>query len=54
VWNRADIVPGTQISGPAIIASEVTTFLVNPGWNFVAAKQGAAWFLRASAEQTIH
>jgi N-methylhydantoinase A len=36
-----------QITGPAIIASEVTTFLVNPGWNFVAAKQGASWFLRA-------
>lgn len=47
VWNREDIKPGTQISGPAIIASEVTTFLVNPGWNFVAAKQGASWFLRA-------
>lgn len=47
VWNREAIKPGTQISGPAIIASEVTTFLVNPGWNFVAAKQGASWFLRA-------
>jgi N-methylhydantoinase A len=47
VWSRDSIEPGVQIPGPAIIASEVTTFLVNPGWNFVAAKQGASWFLRA-------
>lgn len=47
VWSRDAIAPGVQIPGPAIIASEVTTFLVNPGWNFVAAKQGASWFLRA-------
>ena len=47
VWDRATIGPGVQISGPAIIASEVTTFLVDPGWNFVTAKQNASWFLRA-------
>ncbi|HJV00638.1 MAG TPA: hydantoinase/oxoprolinase family protein [Burkholderiaceae bacterium] len=47
VWDRAAVKPGVQIAGPAIVASEVTTFLVNPGWNFVAAKQGASWFLRA-------
>ena len=46
VWDRAAILPGVQIPGPAIIASEVTTFLVDPGWNFIAAKQGASWFLR--------
>lgn len=47
VWDRAAIAPGVQIPGPAIIASEVTTYLVDPGWNFVSAKQGASWFLRA-------
>lgn len=46
VWSRSAIGPGVQISGPAIIASEVTTFLVDPGWTFVAARQGASWFLR--------
>lgn len=51
VWSRADILPGMQVPGPAIIASEVTTFLVNPGWNFVAARQNASWFLR---EQITH
>ncbi|MGH8523177.1 MAG: hydantoinase/oxoprolinase family protein, partial [Gammaproteobacteria bacterium] len=47
VWDRAAIGPGMQIAGPAVIASDVTTFLVNPGWTFVAARQGASWFLRA-------
>jgi len=46
VWSRSAIQPGVQISGPAIVASEVTTFLVDPGWTFVAARQGASWFLR--------
>jgi N-methylhydantoinase A len=46
VWNRADIEPGVEIEGPAIVASDVTTFLVDPGWHFVAARQGASWFLR--------
>jgi N-methylhydantoinase A len=46
IWSRNDIKPGVEIAGPAIIASDVTTFLVDPGWNFVAAKQGASWFLR--------
>ena len=47
VWNRSAIEPGVQITGPAIIGSEVTTFLVDPGWIFVAARQGASWFMRA-------
>ena len=54
VWSRAAIAPGVEISGPAIIASDVTTFLVNPGWTFVAAKQGASWFLRNEPSETRH
>ncbi|WP_238119797.1 MULTISPECIES: hydantoinase/oxoprolinase family protein [unclassified Xanthobacter] len=54
VWSRAAIAPGVAIEGPAIVASEVTTFLVNPGWTFVAAKQGASWFLRAKTPDTTH
>lgn len=46
VWDRAAIEPGVEIHGPAVIASQVTTYLVDPGWTFVAAKQGASWFLR--------
>ncbi|MFG1395096.1 hydantoinase/oxoprolinase family protein [Xanthobacter agilis] len=54
VWSRAAIAPGVAIEGPAIVASEVTTFLVNPGWTFVAAKQGASWFLRAPTPAITH
>lgn len=46
VWNRKDIQPGVEVHGPAVIASDVTTFLVDPGWTFVAARQEASWFLR--------
>ncbi len=54
VWSRAAVAPGVEIAGPAIIASDVTTFLVNPGWTFVAARQGASWFLRNEPSQTHH
>lgn len=54
VWSRAAIEPGVEIKGPAIVASDVTTFLVDPGWTFVAAKQGASWFLRNEAPVITH
>jgi N-methylhydantoinase A len=54
VWSRASIEPGVEILGPAIIASEVTTFLVNPGWTYVAAKQDASWFLRSDNKLAKH
>jgi len=46
VWNKSDIPPGTQISGPGLVSSEVTTYLIEPGWKYVSAEQGAVWFLR--------
>ena len=49
VWQLAEIKPGTQIEGPAIVASDVTTYLVEPNWTMVAAEQEAIWFLRAKA-----
>lgn len=51
VWSRASISAGMQIKGPAVITSEVTTYLVNPGWIFVAAEQDASWFLRSPLTQ---
>jgi N-methylhydantoinase A len=51
VWQRSSLSAGMQVKGPAVITSEVTTFLVNPGWNFVAAEQGASWFLRCPLSQ---
>ena len=46
VWNKDDIPAGTQIEGPGIVASDVTTYLIEKGWNSVSAEQGAVWFLR--------
>ena len=37
---------GTQIDGPAIVITRVTTYLVEPGWTFRAVAQGGAWFIR--------
>ena len=54
VWARKNLEPGVAIEGPAIVASEVTTFLVNPGWTYVTAKQGASWFLRNESPVTRH
>jgi N-methylhydantoinase A len=37
---------GTRIEGPAIVTTRATTYLVEPGWTFRAAAQGAVWFVR--------
>jgi len=50
VWNKTDIPAGTEIVGPGLVASEVTTYLIEPGWKYVSAEQGAVWFLRAEAK----
>ena len=46
VWDKANIPPGTEIVGPGLVSSEVTTYLIEPGWKYVSAEQGAVWFLR--------
>ena len=51
VWNKDDISAGTQIEGPGIVASDVTTYLIEKGWNYVSAEQGAVWFLRDEAKK---
>ena len=32
VFNRAELVPGTSVTGPAIVAEDETSTLVGPGW----------------------
>jgi len=51
VWNKEEIPAGTQIEGPGIVASDVTTYLIEKGWNYVSAEQGAVWFLRDEAKK---
>lgn len=46
IYDANALQVGVQISGPAIVNPGETTYLVEPGWTFVAAAQGAVWFLR--------
>ena len=34
----------TLLEGPAIVITTATTYLVEPGWQYRAAGQGAVWF----------
>lgn len=38
---------GTRLQGPAIVITRATTYLIEPGWQYEAAEQGAVWFSRA-------
>ncbi|MFT3720288.1 hydantoinase/oxoprolinase family protein [Pseudorhodoferax sp.] len=49
VYDERARAEGTEISGPAIITTRVTTYLVEPGWTFRAVAQGGAWFVRNSS-----
>ncbi|WP_022960594.1 hydantoinase/oxoprolinase family protein [Spongiibacter tropicus] len=46
IYGIEALQPGVQIDGPAIVNPGETTYLVEPGWTYVAAAQGAVWFLR--------
>lgn len=46
VYDERALTPGVLIKGPAIINPGQTTYLVEPGWQFEAGNQGAAWFHR--------
>ena len=47
LYDERALVPGSSIDGPAIVTTGATTYLIEPGWNFHAAAQGAAWLTRA-------
>jgi N-methylhydantoinase A len=40
------LTPEHVIHGPAIVTTENTTFLVEPGWRLEPTRQGAVWFLQ--------
>jgi N-methylhydantoinase A len=46
VYDGKALEPGTVIAGPAIVNPGQTTYLVEPGWQFEAAAQGAVWITR--------
>jgi N-methylhydantoinase A len=46
VYDAAALRPEHQILGPAVVTTENTTYLVEPGWRLEPTPQGAVWFLR--------
>lgn len=48
IYDESALAEGTRIQGPALVTTRATTYLVEPGWNYYAAAQGAVWFSRAT------
>jgi N-methylhydantoinase A len=48
LYDDAALAEGTRIDGPALVTTRTTTYLVEPGWQFYAAAQGAVWFSRSN------
>ncbi|MGJ6126932.1 hydantoinase/oxoprolinase family protein [Mycolicibacterium sp. Y3] len=46
VYDQDSLRPDRVIAGPAIVTTENTTFLVEPGWRLEPTAQGAVWFLQ--------
>ncbi len=46
VFRTEDLAVGNEIVGPAVVVSQSTTALVEPGWRYLAAEDGSAWMLR--------
>ncbi len=46
IYDEQALQPGVVIEGPAVINPGATTYLVEPGWRFESAAQGAAWFFK--------
>jgi N-methylhydantoinase A len=49
LYDERALKEGTKIEGPAIVTTRATTYLVEPGWTFRAAAQGAVWFIRGNS-----
>ncbi|QAY62598.1 hydantoinase/oxoprolinase family protein [Xylanimonas allomyrinae] len=46
VYDQTALTAAHVIAGPAIVTTENTTFLVEPGWRLEPTRQGAVWFLQ--------
>lgn len=49
IYDQTALFPGTVIVGPAVVVTNATTYLVEPGWRYQAAAMGAVWFTRVTA-----
>jgi N-methylhydantoinase A len=50
IYDEAALAEGTRLDGPAIVVTRATTYLVEPGWSYHAAAQGAVWFIKNAGE----
>ena len=46
IYDAAALTNQRKVLGPAIVITENTTYLVEPGWRLEPTQQGAVWFLR--------
>lgn len=46
LYDDRALAEGTRIQGPALVTTRATTYLIEPGWRYYAAAQGAVWFTR--------
>lgn len=46
IYDVAALAPGVDITGPAVIETEATNYLVEPGWRYQAVLGEAAWITR--------
>lgn len=49
IYDESALVEGSVIEGPAIVTTRATTYLIEPGWRYQAAAQGAVWFTRITS-----
>jgi N-methylhydantoinase A len=49
LYDESALIENVEIKGPAIVTTRATTYLVEPGWTYRTAAQGAVWFLRDAA-----
>ena len=49
VYRHENLSSGDTVTGPAVVVSSTTTYLVEPGWTLEVGEHGSAWFLRGSA-----
>ena len=50
VYDNSALAHGIKISGPAVVTTPHTTYLVEPTWHMEVAAQGAVWFTRDAAK----
>jgi N-methylhydantoinase A len=51
IYGQEALAPGTTIDGPGIVVTRATTYLIEPGWRYEAAAQGAVWFTQLPATE---